>query len=260
MSYLSTLWRVGPTTDYGHRKWAIRAHSWLLITYKLFRWAFEGCPSTTRQTSVDCLTNVRRPLSKYPWYRCSIRCRMRDLERRPVLCSFKRIEGGSANQKNLLYKPHLHVHDAFRQPYAAPVHFPMNFHWSASISHVRITLPSLRHPSLDLPPSLSWTRGTGDHFVASNKYCPATRPWPHCPAPVCVVLAGMPVDVWLATSTASTSIALGFWPEPTKPEEYIQSGRFRSVEFRDTSHTFEGVYSSLPSFTRERDHVPSLLS
>ena len=28
----------------------------------------------------------------------------------------------------------------------------------------RITLPSLRHTSLDLPPSLSWTRGTGRSF------------------------------------------------------------------------------------------------
>ena len=33
---------------------------------------------------------------------------LRDVERRPVLCSFKRIEGGSAYQKNLLRKIRLH--------------------------------------------------------------------------------------------------------------------------------------------------------
>ena len=32
-----------------------------------------------------------------------------------------------------------------------------------------LSLVTLHHPSLDLPPSLSWPRGIGDHFVASNK-------------------------------------------------------------------------------------------
>ena len=34
---------------------------------------------------------------------------LRDVERRPVLCSFKRIEGGSAYQKNLLRKIRLYI-------------------------------------------------------------------------------------------------------------------------------------------------------
>ena len=34
---------------------------------------------------------------------------LRDVERRPVLCSFKRIEGGSAFQKNLLRKIRLYI-------------------------------------------------------------------------------------------------------------------------------------------------------
>lgn len=54
---------------------------------------------------------------------------LRDVERRPVLCSFKRIEGGSAYQKNLLRKIRLYI-----------LHSP-----AASLPSIRVPRPR-KHP------------------------------------------------------------------------------------------------------------------